>query len=64
MNAEYDVDKFNNILPHLIKDKNNHIIDNVRYRMENEWQGAKWGWGARNLKDDTKPKDPLKERLS
>lgn len=64
MNAEYDVDKFNNILPHLIKDKNNHIIDNIRYRMENEWQGAKWGWGARNLKDDTKPKDPLKEKLS
>ena len=32
--------------------------------MENEWQGAKWGWGARNLKDDVKPKDPLKERLS
>ena len=44
MNAEYDVDRFNNVLPHLIKDKNNHIIDNIRYRMEHEWVGAKWGW--------------------
>lgn len=44
LNAEYDVDKYNNILPHLVKDKNNHIIDNIRYRMENEWKGAKWGW--------------------
>ena len=43
-NAEYDVDRFNNVLPHLIKDKNNHIIDNIRYRMENEWEPSKWGW--------------------
>lgn len=47
INAEYDVDKYNNILPHLIKDKNNHIIDNIRYRMEREWQGAKWGWSTK-----------------
>lgn len=44
MNAEYDVDKFNNVLPHLIKDANNHIIDNIRYRMEYEWVGSRWGW--------------------
>ena len=61
-NAEYDVDKFNNVLPHLIKDKNNHIIDNIRYRMENEWQGARWGWGARNIKDVGST--PKVERLS
>ena len=42
--AEFDVDKFNNIKPHLVKDVNNHIIDNVRYRMEHEWIGAQWGW--------------------
>lgn len=59
MNAEYDVDKFNNILPHLIKDKNNHIIDNVRYRMENEWPGARWGWGS---SDNTNKNEPLIER--
>ena len=44
MNAEYDVDRFNNVMPRLIKDKNNHILDNIRYRMEDEWVGAKWGW--------------------
>ena len=56
------VDKYNNVLPHLIKDKNNHIIDNIRYRMENEWQGAKWGWGARNTKDVEST--PATEKLS
>jgi len=42
LNAEYDVDKFGNILPRLV-DKNNHILDNIRYRMELE-NKQKWGW--------------------
>lgn len=44
LNAEYDVDRYNNVRPHLVKDKNNHIIDNIRYRMEREWVGSQWGW--------------------
>ena len=59
MNAEYSVDKFNNVMPTLIKDKNNHIIDNIRYRMEMEWIGAKWGW----KKNEQIPKKNANRRM-
>lgn len=42
LNAEYAVDKFGNVLPKLA-DKNNHITDAVRYRMELESK-VTWGW--------------------
>lgn len=41
-NAEFDTDKHGNIIPRL-KDKDNHTIDSVRYRMEQEMK-RKSGW--------------------
>ena len=40
--AEFDVDRQGNVLPR-VKDENNHTIDGIRYRMEQE-QKRKWGW--------------------
>ena len=43
--AEFEISKQGEVLPR-VRDKNNHIIDGVRYRMESESR-AVWGKGTR-----------------